>query len=88
MTQGFLGGLQMIIFTSIIHASGYDVNAAMQSAQAMLGIRIATAVVPIVFCVVGVLPLLFFPYDKAKEAALSAFSAERRRGGVGTTVKS
>ncbi|NLG24086.1 MAG: hypothetical protein GX558_01915, partial [Clostridiales bacterium] len=75
-----VGGLQMIIFTQIIAAYGYDAHAAVQSAQAMLGIRLATAVIPIAFCLVGAIPLLLFPYDREKEAQLSAFSAERRRG--------
>lgn len=75
-----VGGLQMIIFTRIIDLYGYDANAAVQSVRTMLGIRLATAAIPIAFCLVGVIPLLFFPYDREKEAALSDYSAARRRG--------
>lgn len=75
-----VSGIQMIIFMGIIKYFGYNEHAAVQSAMAMLGIRLATAAIPILFCLVGIIPLLFFPYDKVKEQQLSKYSESRRRG--------
>ncbi|MBP8989565.1 MAG: MFS transporter [Clostridia bacterium] len=75
-----VSGIQLIIFMGLLKRFGYDEHAAVQSAEAMLGIRIATALVPIIFCLIGMIPLKLFPYDKEKEQELSRFSASRRRG--------
>lgn len=75
-----VGGLQLIIFMAIIKHFGYDQHLAVQSERAMLGIRLATAAVPIVFCLVGMIPLYFFPYNREKEQELSRYSELRRRG--------
>ncbi len=75
-----VSGLQLILFMGILKYFGYDEHASIQSAQAVLGIRIATAIVPIVFCLIGMLPLKLFPYNREKEELLSKFSESRRRG--------
>lgn len=75
-----VSGLQLIIFMGILKWFGYNENALLQSAEAMLGIRIATAVIPILFCVVGIIPVLLFPYHKQKEQELSDYSEAQRRG--------
>jgi GPH family glycoside/pentoside/hexuronide:cation symporter len=64
----------------IIKYFGYNEHATLQSASAMVGIRIATAIVPIIFCLIGMIPLKIFPYDREKEQELSRFSENRRRG--------
>lgn len=74
-----VASLQMVLFMWIIKTAGYDQNAALQSERAMWGIRLGTAAVPIVFCLLGVIPLIYFPYTKAREQALSRYSASRRR---------
>ncbi|NLG28412.1 MAG: hypothetical protein GX557_10905, partial [Chloroflexi bacterium] len=81
-----VASLQMIIYMGILKGYGYDQNAALQSERAMLGIRLATAVVPIAFALVGTIPLAFFPYDRAREQELSAFSERRRRGDPASQV--
>ncbi len=63
----------------IITAYGYDQLVDVQDPTAQFGIRIATAGVPIVFCLIGMVPLAFLPYSKRVEAELSEFS-ERERG--------
>ena len=73
---------QLMIFMGILTAFGYDSLAKVQTEQAMLGIRVGTALVPIVFLLVGLIPLLFFPINKEKEEDLSQFSQERRRGAI------
>jgi len=75
-----VGGLQMILFMGILKATGYQEQAAVQSAEAVMGIRVATALVPVAFCLAGLLPLALFPYTRAKEEELSQFSAEQRLG--------
>lgn len=73
---------QTMIFMGILTAFGYDANLAVQSEQAMLGIRVGTALVPIAFVLVGLIPLLRFPIDREKEQELSDYSQQRRRGGA------
>ena len=69
-----------MIFMAILAFFGYDAKAPVQTAQAMMGIRIGTALVPIAFLIVGLIPLIFFPIGREKEAELSAYSEARRRG--------
>ncbi|WP_163544045.1 MFS transporter [Occultella kanbiaonis] len=75
-------GAQTAIFMGIISAYGYDQLAQVQTETAQLGIRVATAGVPIAFCLLGMIPLLFLPYSKRVEAELSEFSGRQR--GLGT----
>lgn len=73
---------QLMIYMGILEAFGYNSKAALQTEQAMLGIRIGTAIVPIAFLLLGLIPLLRFPIDRRKEEELSLYSLERRRGQV------
>ena len=74
-----VSGIQLVIFMSIIKYFGYDEHAALQSARAVLGFRIATAGIPILYCLMGTIPLFLFPYSKKKEQELSRFSQMQRR---------
>ena len=71
---------QLAIFMGILSYYGYDAERNIQTAGAMQGIRIATCVIPIVFVVIGIIPLIFFPINKEREAELSAYSEARRHG--------
>jgi GPH family glycoside/pentoside/hexuronide:cation symporter len=71
-------GSQTALYLWLISAFGYNQGAEVQTESAQLGIRVATAVVPIVFALAGVVALLFLPYTRRVEAELSAFSRERR----------
>ncbi len=73
-------GLQTVIFTGIISAFGYDGTQRIQSESAVLGIRIATAVVPLAAYIIGLIPIKLYPFDKAEEEAISNFSNNARRG--------
>ena len=73
-----VAGVQMVIFMAILTAGGYDTAAAVQSESAREAIRLATAGVPILFALVGLVPLLLLPYDRRAEAELSRWSRDRR----------
>jgi GPH family glycoside/pentoside/hexuronide:cation symporter len=75
-----VGGLQMILFMGILKATGYAEGTGLQSAEAVMGIRLAAAAVPMGFALLGMIPLALFPYDRKKEAELSLFSQLRRAG--------
>ncbi|MCI1774553.1 MAG: MFS transporter [Paenibacillus lautus] len=74
--------LQTVIFINVIGAYGYDGLAAEQSESAMLGIRVATGLIPLAAFLLGLIPLALYPFDKKKEDDISAFSNNARRGGV------
>ena len=73
-----VAGVQMVIFMAILTAGGYDTAAAVQSESAREAIRLATAGVPILFALVGLVTLLLLPYDRRAEAELSRWSRDRR----------
>ncbi|WP_040281813.1 MFS transporter [Tessaracoccus massiliensis] len=76
-------GVQLVIYMSILGAYGYEAGASVQSESAQLGIRVATALVPIAFCLASLIPLLFLPYNRQREAELTEFSLARREVGGG-----
>lgn len=71
---------QLMIFMGILEGFGYNKDLAVQSEHAMLGIRFGTAIVPIIFVILGLIPLVFFPINQQKEEELSRFSQQMRRG--------
>lgn len=73
-----LAGIQLVLFTTIIERFGYQEGGGIQTANAVLGIRIATAGVPILFCLLGIIPLLLYPYSAQRENELSEYSKKRR----------
>lgn len=73
-----VAGVQMVIFLGILSAGGYDASAAVQSESAQQAIRFGTAGVPILFALLGLVPLLFLPYSRSAEQDLSAWSRAQR----------
>ncbi|MDO5676786.1 MAG: MFS transporter [Propionibacteriaceae bacterium] len=72
-------GAQLVLYMAILSYFGYDgTSTTGQTESAQLGIRVATALVPIAFCLVSLIPLLFLPYSRKREAELTASSMERR----------
>lgn len=71
---------QLMIFMGILEFFGYNKDLPVQTERAMLGIRVGTAIVPIVFVILGLIPLIFFPINRQKEEELSRFSQQMRRG--------
>ena len=76
-----LSGIQLVLFMTIIDQFGFRNGGVEQSARAIQGIRIAGALVPIIFVLVGVIPILLLPINLEKENELSEYSIERRSGG-------
>ena len=74
-----VSGIQAAIFTTLISRYGFVSGAAEQSARALQGIRIGAGVIPFFFVLLGILPMLFSPIDRAKEKELSDFSEQRHR---------
>jgi GPH family glycoside/pentoside/hexuronide:cation symporter len=74
-----VSGIQAAIFTTLISRFGFVSGAAEQSASALQGIRIGAGVIPFVFVLLGVLPILFSPITLDKEQELSEFSEQRHR---------
>lgn len=73
-------GIWTLVFMSIIKNLGYIQGAASQTAEAQMGIRIASTLVPIGMCLVGIIPLLLFPIGKKREKELSDWNEKRRHG--------
>ncbi|MCR5277935.1 MAG: MFS transporter [Lachnospiraceae bacterium] len=76
-----LTGLQATIFSNIISHYGYDGTLKVQSARAILGIRIGAGLVPIILCVIGFIPMALFPIGKTLEKEISDFNVSARNAG-------
>ncbi len=73
-----VSGIQASLFMGIISAYGYRAGADVQSARALLGIRIGTGVLPFAFMLASFVPLLLLPIDRKRENELSAFAQSRQ----------
>lgn len=80
-----VAGVQLVIYMAILDAGGYHAGAAVQTEQAQEAIRLATAGVPLLFGLAGLVPLVLLPYSRRREAELSAWS-EARRPAEGTST--
>lgn len=77
-----LTGLQQLVFTNVISRFGYDGMLEEQTERAVTGIRIGAGLVPLIMCVIGLIPLLFFPIGRKEEKELSEYMAELHGDGV------
>ena len=75
-----LTSLQATIFSGILSRYGYDGTLAAQSERAVWGIRVGAGLVPIIMCVVGFIPMLFFPIGRKLEREISDFNVAAREG--------
>lgn len=73
-----VAGIQMVIFLGLLSAGGYDATAEVQSESAQHAIRFGAAGVPILFALIGMVPLLFLPYSRSAEQELSTWSRAQR----------
>lgn len=73
-----MSGLQLVIFMWIIEQYGFQTGGGVQTEAAIEGIRIAGALVPIAFVIVGIIPVLMIPFNLQREKELSKYSTERR----------
>lgn len=74
-----VSGLQLVIFMNIIEKYGFVSGGGEQTALAIQGIRIGGALVPIVFAIIGLIPVLLLPLNLDREKELSDYSKERRK---------
>ena len=77
-----LTSIQATIFSNILSRHGYDGKLAAQSAEAVKGIRIGAGLVPIIMCLIGLIPLLLFPIGSKLEKEISDFNVRQRSKGV------
>jgi GPH family glycoside/pentoside/hexuronide:cation symporter len=82
-----ISGVQAAIFTSLIGLFGFKSGATEQSANALQGIRVGAGMIPFVFVLMGVIPMLFSPITLEKERELSEFSNQRYRLATDFNVK-
>ena len=75
-----VGGIQTMIFTLVIGYFGFQSGEdAVQSEQALQGIRLAAGVIPSVFVLLGMLPMAFSPITLKRERELSLFAEQQHR---------
>ena len=74
-----ISGIQAAIFTSLIGFCGFVGGSGDQSAHVLQGTRVGAGIIPSIFVLLGILPMLFSPITLAKEKELSKFSELRRR---------
>jgi len=74
--------IQTVLFMSVIDWFGYVGTAEVQTESALLGIRIASGLIPLISVFLGLIPMALYPFDKKKEEEISAFSNQARRGGA------
>ncbi len=73
-------GIQTSIFMFVLTAYSYVESLGageVQPDSALMGIRIGAAIVPFVFILVGIIPLLFSPLNKKKELELAEFTKDK-----------
>ena len=75
-----VSGLQTAIFTIVLGYFAFQSGAEVQSDQAILGIRIASSLIPAAFVLLGIIPISFSPITKEKEQELSDFAEAHHRG--------
>jgi Na+/melibiose symporter-like transporter len=74
-----ISGIQAAVFTSLIGAYGFASGSAEQSLRALQGIRVGAGLLPVLFVLLGTIPMLFSPIDLQKEQELSDFAELRHR---------
>ncbi len=78
-----LTSFQTTIFSSILSHYGYDGKLDIQPDSAVWGIRVGAGLVPLSMCLVGCIPMLFFPIGRDLEKKISDFNVAAREGGSG-----
>lgn len=71
---------QDTIFANVISHYGYDGSLEQQTEEAIKGIRIGAGLVPIIMCMIGLIPLIMYPIDLKLEQEISEFNTRARCG--------
>jgi GPH family glycoside/pentoside/hexuronide:cation symporter len=72
------GSIAVPLMLLVMGWSGFQPNAIVQPANAILAIRLMTGLVPSIFLCLGILFALFYPLDRTRHAELRREIAERR----------
>ena len=78
-----LTSFQTTIFSGILSHYGYDGKLDIQPESAVWGIRVGAGLVPLIMCLIGCIPMLFFPIGRELEKKISDFNVAAREGGSG-----
>ncbi len=73
-----LTAFQESAFATIISHYGYDGTLAEQTERTVWGIRVGAGLVPMLLCIVGFIPLIFFPIGRELEKKISDFNVKAR----------
>ena len=72
------GSIAVPLMLLVMGWSGFQPNAAVQPASAILAIRLMTGVAPAIFLVLGIIFALFYPLTRSRHADLRRKIAERK----------
>lgn len=70
--------VQSLAFLSVIGLFGYNGLLRVQSDSAILGIRVATAIIPLAAILIALVFIFFYPFDRQKEIEISRNSNQLR----------
>ncbi|WP_265455304.1 MFS transporter [Enterococcus sp. HY326] len=73
-----LSSVFMIMYTNVMAATGYDGTLAVQSAEAVRGLRFATGILPLICIWLGIIPMILYPFNRKREQEISAESRRMR----------
>lgn len=74
-----VSGIQAAIFTSLLSYYKFVAGSEVQNAQAIQGIKIGAGLLPFIFTLVGIIPMIFFPINKRRQKELNDFSVAQRK---------
>ncbi len=73
-------GIWTLVYMALIKYFGYVQGAPSQTAEAVMGIRVTSTLLPTVMYLLGIIPLIFNPFNKKREREVSEWSHNRRHG--------
>lgn len=73
-----LSSVFMIMYTTVMSKTGYNGTLAVQSANAVAGLRFATGILPLICIWLGLIPMILYPFNRQKEGEISTESRKMR----------
>ncbi len=73
-------GIWTLVYMALIKYFGYEQGAPVQTEEAIMGIRVTSTLLPSIMYILGIIPLVFNPFNKQKERDVSEWSHRRRHG--------
>lgn len=72
-------GFANVIYASVISYFGYNGTLVHQTARTIFGLRLATGLIPLTLGLIGLIPFIFFPYNKEREREINEWSLSTRK---------